>query len=95
MKITFNITAAGNMPRIEIWKSTPSWRTLSPVRQQTIIHRLTLALRTAGQNRLPEEEGPFLIEKKEDALLDWSSETDTLHAAVELDKLWFFGFEWG
>jgi len=86
VKVIFSFTIAGYMPRIEIWKSTPSWRTLSPDRQRTIIHRLTLALRTDGQNRLPEEEGPFLIEKKEGALLIWSSDLNPRHITGELDK---------
>lgn len=84
--MTFRFAAVEIMTRIEIWKSTPSWRTLSPDRQRMIVQNLNVALSPDEQNRRVEEEGPFLVDKKECTLLIWSSELDIRRVAAPLDK---------
>lgn len=74
------------MPRIEIWKSTPSWRALSLECQRRVVQNLNDALNGVEQTRCVEEEGPFLIEKNESALLIWSAEPDRWREVAQLAK---------
>ena len=64
------------MAHIQVWRSKPAWRTMTPRERQAIMTNLISQLRAEHPYGTPSEDGPFVVHGKDEELIIWTDRAD-------------------
>jgi hypothetical protein len=75
-QITQSTALKANMAQIQVWRSKPAWRELSLGERQATMVNMLWQLRAALHYGAENEDGPFVIQWKDDWLIVWTDDSN-------------------